>query len=120
MKDRAGTKTAGPPSHRALAEALRERVIDGPGETDAALRRQVAECAATGAAAPAPYDVLARRIGAEPQRTTDSDVERIVAETGSEKAAFEIVLAASVGAGLFRWECAMKALEGVRDATARG
>jgi hypothetical protein len=37
---------------------------------------------------------------------------------GSEKAAFELIAAAATGAGLFRWQHAIKALEEATDASA--
>lgn len=49
--------------HRALADAVRRRVLEGPGETAAALRHAMAERAAGGPPLEAPYDDLARQIG---------------------------------------------------------
>lgn len=103
--------------HKALADALRRRVLEGPGETDAALRRRVAARAAGGAPIEAPYDGLAREIGEAAWRTTDAQVASVRAAAGSEKAAFEIVVAAALGAGLLRWEQALKALDEAGDAS---
>ena len=44
-------KTSIRPDHRALCEALRRRVLEGPGETPPALRQASAERAAGGPAA---------------------------------------------------------------------
>jgi hypothetical protein len=106
------------PDHRALAHALRTRVLEGPGATEPALRQQVAARASGGSPAPAPYDVLARRIGEAARATTDEQVAEVVRAAGSEKAAFEIILAAAVGAGLFRWQRATAVLEEASDASA--
>ena len=38
--------------------------------------------------------------------------------TGSEKATFEIIAAAALGAGLLRWEQAMKVLDEATNASA--
>jgi hypothetical protein len=58
-----------------------------------------------------PYDALARQIGEAAYRTTDAQVANVLKATGSEKAAFEVVLAAAVSAGLLRWKHAIKALD---------
>lgn len=57
-----------------------------------------------------PYDELARQIGDAAYRTTDAQVATVRTALGSEKAAFEVILAAAVGAGLLRWRLAMQAL----------
>ena len=106
------------PDHRALAEALRRRVLDGPGETDPALRKATAERAAGGPAVRAPYDDLAREIGESATRVTDEQVASILRATGSEKATFEVIAAAALGAGLLRWRKGIKALDEVTDAPA--
>lgn len=107
--------------HSALAEALRRRVLEGPGETDAALRRSVVEKAAGGPPAEAssamtPYDRLARQIGEAADRVTDAQVASVVAAAGSQKAAFELIAAAATGAGLLRWQRGMEVLEEAGDA----
>jgi hypothetical protein len=111
-------KTAKRADHAALAEALRRRVLEGPGATDAALREAVARSATGGAPGPPPYDALARQIGQSASRTTDLQVANVVRAIGSEKAAFELIIAAATGAGLQRWQKAIEALEGADDASA--
>jgi hypothetical protein len=106
------------PDHRALAEALRRRVLEGPGETDRVIRQATAERAAGGPAMVAPYDNLARQIGESAGGVTDEQVAAVVRATGSEKAAFEIIVAAAVGAGLLRWRHGIKALDEAVDAPA--
>ena len=49
--------------HHSFAETLRLRVLEGPGETDAALRQRVAARTADGPPLEASYDDLARQIG---------------------------------------------------------
>lgn len=98
---------------------LRCRVLEGPGETDPALRKRVAARASGGPAADAPYDDLARQIGEAAYRTTDAQVASVLAAVGTEKAAFEIIAAAATGAGLLRWQLAIQALEQADDAPAR-
>jgi hypothetical protein len=104
--------------HGALAEALRRRVLEGPGETDPALRQAVAKSVAGGPAAKTPYDDLANQIAASAYRVTDAQVANVVAATGSEKATFEIIATAAVGAGLLRWQQGIKVLDEATDALA--
>jgi hypothetical protein len=106
------------PDHRALAEALRRRVLEGPGETRPGLRQASAERAAGGPAADVPYDDLARQIGEAACRVTDAQVASVLTATGSEKATFEIIAAAALGAGLLRFEQAMNVLDEVTNASA--
>jgi hypothetical protein len=104
--------------HTALAQALRARVIDGPGESDRALRQAAAERAAGGPAMAEPYDALARDIGEAAYRVTDAQISSVLQAAGSEKAAFEIIAASAAGAALLRWRQAIKALSEAKDATA--
>lgn len=104
------------PDQRILAEALRRRVLEGPGETDPALRRAVAASAAGGPHAKPPYDELARQIGEAAYRTTNAQVAQVLRATGNEKAVFEVIVAAAVGAGLFRWQRGLEAVDEATDA----
>jgi hypothetical protein len=70
--------------HRALADSLRRRVLEGQSA----------------------------------HRVTDIQVAGVLQAMGSEKAAFEVIAAAAVGAGLVRWRQAMRALEEATDAPA--
>src|SRR5262245_25102404 len=109
---------SGSSDHVALAEALRRRVLEGPGETGAVLRQRLATRAAGGPPIEAPYEDLARQIGEAAFRTTNAQVASVLADAGSEKAAFELIAAAATGAGLLRWQRAIAALEQSGDATA--
>jgi len=102
-------------SHAELAETLRRRVLDGPGETPAALRQMAAK-AATGGAADGPAGTLARQIGQASYAVSDAEVAAVRTQTGSERAAFEIVAAAAMGAGLLRWQQGLAAVEEAGDA----
>ncbi|HEY6980506.1 hypothetical protein [Reyranella sp.] len=102
--------------HGALAEALRRRVLEGSGETDANLRRKVAERAAGGPPVDAAYDDLALQIATAANRVTDPQVAAAVRAAGSEKAAFEIIAAAAVGAGLLRWQLGISVVEEAANA----
>ena len=111
-------KRATRPDHRLLAEALRRRVLDGPGETDPTVRQGVAATAMGGAPPRDPCEGLARQIGEAACRCTDVHIANVIRATGSEKAAFEVILAAAVGASLFRWQRAIEAVEEATDAPA--
>lgn len=104
--------------HRALAAALESRVLEGPGETPPESRQAAAQRAAGGPPADNPYDDLARQIGESARSVTEAQVADVLAAGGSEKAAFEIIAAAAVGAGLARWRQAIKTLEEAADAPA--
>jgi len=100
------------PDHRALAEALRRRVLEGPGVTDIALRQAVANRAAGGPAIGEPFDRLVVQISEASYKVTDEQVKGLVAKVTSEKAAFEIIVSAAVGAGLYRWQKGLEILKG--------
>jgi hypothetical protein len=110
-------KTPARPDHRALAEALRHRILDGAGETAASLRRAAAARAIGGPPMDAPYDDLARQIGEAAYRVTDDEVARVVSAAGSEGVAFELIVASAVGAGLHRWRRGLEVLEKAIDET---
>jgi uncharacterized peroxidase-related enzyme len=104
-------KTPAHPDHRALAEAVRRRTLEGPGETDADLRQAVAERAGGGRPLEAAYDDLARQIGDAAYKVTDEHVAKVVEQAGSERAAYELIVASALGAGLYRWQVGLKVLD---------
>jgi hypothetical protein len=110
--------TVSRPDHCALAEALRHRVLEGPGVSDRVIRKAAAERASGGLAIAASYDDLVRQIGQSSHRVTSAQVEQLVREVGSEKAAFEVIAAAAMGAGLLRWRSAVKVLDEAGDSPA--
>lgn len=104
--------------HDVLAERLRTRVLQ-TGTISAELREgAVAAGAGQAAGIPPEYDALARQIGEASYRVTDAQVEAARRAAGSDRAAFEVVLSASIGAGLRRWDAALRAIEGAADASA--
>jgi hypothetical protein len=84
------------PDHFVFAKALRYRVLEGPGVTDPVTRKAAAERASGGPAIEASYDDLVRQIGELSHRVTSAQVEQLVREVGSEKAAFEVIVAANL------------------------
>lgn len=97
-------KTPPHPDHVACAENLRRHVLEGPGITSPELRQRMAKRAAGGPAIDAPYDQLSVQIGEAAYKVTDYQVANVIQQTGNEKAAFELIVAAAVGAGLYRWD----------------
>lgn len=104
--------------HRDHAEAVRAAVAGDAGVIDASLRTATAARAAGGPPVPQPYDTLARQIGEASDRVSDADVEAVRRATGSDRAAFEIVMSACIGAGLARWDAATRAIGEATDASA--
>lgn len=102
-------------SHEEHAELLRARAA-GDGITEAGLRVGALGRDAGGPPLPEPYDALVCQVGVDSARVTDAQVAAVREAAGSDKAAFEVVLAASVGAGLRRWEAALRAIGGDGDA----
>jgi hypothetical protein len=97
-------KMDGHPDHRTLAEELRSCVLEGPGLTDISLRQATASRAAGSTSVAEPtYDSMAQQIGQNSYKITDEQIEKVVQKAGSEKAAFELITAAAVGSGLYRW-----------------
>jgi uncharacterized peroxidase-related enzyme len=109
------SKIKGHPDHRALAEVLHKRVLESPGVTDIALRQAMGKRATGGPAiGEAAFDDLAQQIGRSAYNVTDEQVKKVVQKTGNEKAAFELIVAAAVGAGFYRWQ---KGLSILKEAT---
>jgi hypothetical protein len=106
-------KTPPHPDHIALAENLRRRVLEGPGVTEPGLRQRMARRAAGGPAMEAPYDDVAFQIGEAAYKVTENQVAGVVRQAGNEKAAFELIIAAAVGAGLYRWDAGFAVLKGL-------
>ena len=104
------------PTHPDLAARLRNRVLTS-GILDSELRLRALERGAGGAPIAEPYDALARQIGADSSRVTDEQVAAVRDALGSDVRAFEVVLAAAVGAGLRRWDAATRAIAEATDAT---
>jgi hypothetical protein len=85
--------------------------------TDASLRIGAMNRAAGGPAITPPHDALAHQIGEAAYLVTDAQVAEVREAVGSDKGTFEVVLSASIGAGLVRWDAAVNAIDGASDAT---
>jgi hypothetical protein len=99
-----------------LANGLRDRVLHS-GVSDQNLRAAAFDLGG-GRAADAPESIhsLAQTVGTASYRVTDGMVSQVRELVGSDMAAFEVVMSASVGAGLARWDAAIRAIDGVDDA----
>ena len=99
------------PDHRAMAETLRTSVLEGPSVSDTALRRAIAECAATSKSMDEPFVSLAKQIREDSYKVTDDQVVTLVQKVGSEKAAYELIIAAIIGVGLYQWQCGLEVFD---------
>lgn len=104
--------------HRESARHVREAIGGPSGDIPPDVREQAAARAGGGAPIAEPYDALAKQIGEAAYRVTDRQVDAVLSATGSERGTFEIVMAASLGAGLARWDAAIAAIEAANDAPA--
>lgn len=102
--------------HAGLAEQLRQRVT-GAGAVGAAVRLGAMRAGAgESTELPAPFADLARTVGEASYRVTDAQVAAVREAAGSDKKTFEVVMSASVGAGLRRWDATRRAMREVSDA----
>ncbi|WJL94087.1 hypothetical protein QSU92_08685 [Microbacterium sp. ET2] len=105
-----------PSSHETFAQRLRER-LGASGVLDAELRAAVTRAGAGDVVElEAPFGELARTIAEASYRVSDGQVAAVRDAVGSDKAAFEVVMSACVGAGLVRWDAATRAIEEAMDA----
>ena len=54
---------------------------------------------------------MARQIGEAAYKVTDEQVAKVVEKARSERAAYELIVASALGAGLHRWQQGLKILE---------
>lgn len=102
--------------HAELAERLRSR-LDSTGILDPGLRAaSVGLGAGADVAMASPCRELAATIAEASHRVTDQQVAAVREALGSDRAAFEVIMAASAGAGLRRWDAAVRAIREASDA----
>ena len=101
--------------HRTLADAVRQSVAAG--QDARATTVAMAIGAGGDASVAAAYADLARTIDRASYRVTGEQVAAAAAEAGSDRGAFEVVMAAGVGAALRRWDAAIRAIEEAADAS---
>jgi alkylhydroperoxidase family enzyme len=92
--------------HASLRDRVLDRVLTGPGVSDAAVRA----AAADGTGAPADIEPLIEKIHRHAYRVTDGDVALLQEKYGDDQM-FEIVVSAALGASRNRLLAGLKALE---------
>jgi hypothetical protein len=106
----------GPTNHRARADALRQRITTASCLTPNELRRAGLERSAEGPPLAPPYEALVTQIAIAAYRVTDAQVSAVRSALGSDKATFEMVMSAAVGAGLMRFDRAMQVVQEASNA----
>ena len=91
--------------HAELRDKVLARVLTGPGESDAAVRRAAAE----NAGLPEDLRPLIAKVHAHAYKVTDSDIARLQGSYGDDKL-FEIVVSAALGASRKRLMAGLDAL----------
>ena len=92
--------------HAPLWDQVLKRVLEGPGESDPAVRQAVA--AAKGV--PADLEALVEKIHQHAYKVTDEDVAALQAKYGDDRM-FEIIVSAALGASRKRLFAGLDALE---------
>jgi hypothetical protein len=92
--------------HAALRDRVLQRVLDGPGESDPAIRRAAADRVHV----PDELRSLIDRIHDHAYRVTDEDVARVQAAYGDDRT-FEIIVSGALGASRARLLAGLRALE---------
>ena len=97
--------------HAALRDQVLGRVLEGPGETDPAVRR----AAADGKGVPPDLQALVDKIHNHACKVTDEDLARLQTRYSDDQL-FEIVVSAALGASRKRLFAGLAALEKARTA----
>ena len=92
--------------HAALRDQVLRSVLEGPAETDPAVRR----AAADGAGVSEDLRTLVEKIHRHAYKVTDEDLAALQSKYGDDRL-FEIVVSASVGASKQRLDAGLRALE---------
>lgn len=92
--------------HASLRDRVLDSVINGPGVSDAGIRRAAAE----GTGVPADLQPLVDKIHRHAYKVTDEDMARAQAKYGDDQM-FEIVVSAALGASRKRLLAGLKALK---------
>ena len=93
--------------HAKLRDDVLEQVLEGPGETEPALRKSVAE----NRGVPPDMKPLVDKIHAHAYKVTDDDVARL-RRTYDDDRLFELIVSSALGASRQRLVAGLRALEG--------
>jgi hypothetical protein len=96
--------------HATLRDQVLKRVLEGPGESDPALRRAAAE----GKGLPQDLQQLVDKIHAQAYTVTDEDLARLQPKYGDDQL-FEIIVSAALGASRKRLFAGLDALHHTDD-----
>jgi hypothetical protein len=110
--------------YAAHSQHLVDRVLNGPGETDPVLRREIEAQAAQlslrspqpGVQVPPALATYVKKVALYAYKTTEEDIEALRKAGYSEDAIFEITVSAALGAGMIRLEQGLAAMKGDTDA----
>jgi len=94
--------------HAPKVEALRERILKGPGHLDSSIR----VAAAQGGKLPAELDGYVGKVADHSYAITDLDVDGLRRAGYTEDQIFELTLSSALGAGLGRLDVGLRALDG--------
>jgi predicted RNA polymerase sigma factor len=92
--------------HAELRDRVFQTVLEGPGESDPAIRKAAAE----GTGVPAELQSLIEKVHAHAYKVTDEDVARVQATYGDDRM-FEIIVSAALGASRKRLIAGLNALD---------
>ena len=92
--------------HAELRDRVLENVLDGPGQSDSAVRHAVAD----GSGVPQDLKTLTDKIHRHAYKVTDDDIARAQAKYGDDQM-FEIVVSAALGASAKRLRLGLAALD---------
>jgi alkylhydroperoxidase family enzyme len=92
--------------HATLRDRVLDRVLDGPGESDPAIRRAAAE----GRGVPAELQSLVDKIHRHAYKVTDEEIAELQKRYGDDQL-FEIIVSAALGASRARLLAGLDALE---------
>ena len=92
--------------HAALRDRIVQTVLDGPGESDPALRHQ----AAAGTGLPPDLQALVSKIHRHAYQVSDEDVAKLLGRYGEDHL-FEIIVSAALGASRTRLLAGLQALD---------
>ena len=92
--------------HAALRDSVLHTVIEGPGESEPAIRRAAAE----GIGVPADLETLVEQIHHHAYRVTDEDIATLLPKYGDDQM-FEIIVSAALGASRTRLLAGLRALD---------
>ena len=92
--------------HALLRDRVLRSVLEGPGESDPAIRKAAAE----GSGVPADLQPLIEKVHAHAYKVTDEDVARVQPQYGDDRL-FEIIVSAALGASRKRLLRGLDALD---------